>query len=405
MKDTEIKPACNAGIYQIHNFIRKMFQEGLYDKLIEYINSCIKSRQGKSFEPVQINPVSINLDLISACNFYCDHCIDLDIIKNGYLLKFGNIKKLIEPWVKDGLRSVIIIGGGEPTLHPDFEEIIAFLKSKGLEVGIASNGSRLSRLADIAHLLNGRDWVRLSLDAGTDETFQKMHNPRLNINLDQILKDVKAMRDKHSNYQMGFSYLVISDDHVANNRNLINNIREISLAAQKAKESGFSYFSIKPFISPLGHRPTEFKRQFIEEIKKQVIMAKECEDKNFRVIESFNLLALLNGFDAKLKIQPKICHVQFFRLVVCPDGVFNCTLWRGFDMSYLVDPRGEINEEFFDALRAKSIERLENFDASKECSEVSCIYNDFNWFVEDMINNPEKLKQLKKTEDFFDYFL
>lgn len=391
--------------YKIHNFIRKMFQEAVFDKLIEYIDSRIKAKRGECVKYNHIGPISINLDLTTACNFYCDHCVDLEIINNGHSLKLENIKKFISHWFNGGLKSVIVIGGGEPLLHQDFEEIITFLKSKGLELGIASNGSRMLRLANITHLLSERDWIRLSLDAATDETFQKIHNPKVDISLDQILTDVKTMRNKYSGYQMGFSYLVMSDDRVANDRNLVNNINEISLAAEKAKRSGFSYFSIKPFITPSGHRPTKFQNKFIKEIAKQVKIAKELGDEQFKVVESINLLSITNNTDKNLRIQPKTCHAQFFRLAVCPDGIFNCTLWRGFDMSYLIDTQQKIDEQFFDRFRDKLLERIENFDATKECNQVSCIYNDFNWFIEDMINNPEKLKQLKKTENFFDYFL
>jgi wyosine [tRNA(Phe)-imidazoG37] synthetase (radical SAM superfamily) len=391
--------------YKIHNFIKKLFQEDIFDKLMGYIDFRIKTRQGSYIKPEKIAPISINLDLITACNYYCDHCIDLEILNNGHLLKFENIKKIISPWVENGLKSVIVIGGGEPVLHPDFEEVITFLKEKGLELGIASNGSRMSRLAKIAHLLNERDWIRLSLDAGRDETFQRIHNPKQKTNLDRILAEVKKMRQKYSGYQMGFSYLVISDEQVANHKHLVNNIGEIALAAKKAKEKGFSYFSVKPFISPEGHRPTEFQRQGIKEIAKQVKLAKELEDAQFKVIESVNLLALLNDFNPNLRKQPKTCHAQFFRLSVCPDGVFNCTLWRGFEMSYLIDTQQEVNARFFEKLGDSLLGHLENFDASKECGEVSCIYHDFNWFIEEMINHPEKIKYLEKTEDFYDYFL
>jgi len=391
--------------YKMHNFIRKMFQKDVFDKLIEYIQMRSKCKNGANFKPKLINPVSINLDLTTACNYYCDHCIDLEFINNGHMIKSDNIKKLIDFWVNKGLKSVIVIGGGEPTLYSDFREVITFLKSKDLELGIASNGSRMECLSDIAHLLNSCDWVRLSLDAGTEETFSKMHNPKVNISLEGILKDVKEMRSKYSDYQMGFSFLVCSDEHISNNKGLVNNISEIALAARKAKENKFSYFSIKPFICTSGQRPTRFKANYNKEITKQIEVAKKLEDKNFKIIESFNLLSLFNNLDAKLKIQPKTCHAQFFRLAVCPDGIFNCTLWRGFDMSYLIDTQQEIDGNFFVQLENKLLECIENFDAVKECSGVSCIYNDFNWFIEDMINNPEKLKDLEKTDNFYDYFL
>lgn len=405
-KEFTIKTDDGIEKYKIHNFIRKMFQKDVFDKLVEYIDWRIKRNKRLNVNYPLMSPVSINLDLTTACTYLCDHCVDAIVTRNKpSSLKIDNIKKLISRWVNECLKSAIVIGGGEPLLHPDFEEVIAFLKSKKLELSIVSNGSLVARIENIAYLLDARDWIRLSLDAGTDETFQKIHNPKERITLDQILWEVKKLTEKFSDFQLGFSYLILSDDHFVNNKKLVNNVREIPLAVKKAKESGFSYFSIKPFILPLKPRPTEYQKRFIEEIKENLMLAKEFEDEHFKVIESFNLLALLHNFNEKLRIQTKICHAQFFRLVVAPSGILNCTLWRGFNINRLINVQQEINEQFFKKLQEKLSESIENFDASKECNRVSCIYNDFNWFIEDMINNPEKLQYLKKTDNFYDYFL
>ena len=48
---------------------------------------------------------------------------------------------------------------------------------------------------------------------------------------------------------------------------------------------------------------------------------------------------------------------------------------------------------------------IEAFDASKECRDVTCLYNHANWFIEDLINNPEKLEHLSPSEERRDYFL
>ena len=37
-------------------------------------------------------PISINLDLTTACNYACDHCVDLDILNTG--IRFDHDKLL-----------------------------------------------------------------------------------------------------------------------------------------------------------------------------------------------------------------------------------------------------------------------------------------------------------------------
>ena len=67
-----------------------------------------------------LGPISINLDLTSACNFACPHCVDSTIINTGESLKLEEIKLSIDILKARGLLSVILLGGGEPTLHKDF---------------------------------------------------------------------------------------------------------------------------------------------------------------------------------------------------------------------------------------------------------------------------------------------
>ncbi len=48
---------------------------------------------------------------------------------------------------------------------------------------------------------------------------------------------------------------------------------------------------------------------------------------------------------------------------------------------------------------------IEAFDASEECKDVMCLYYHANWFIENLIDHPEKLHELEAGEDRQDYFL
>ena len=121
------------GKYNIHGFIKKVFQKDTFNKLIEYI-SWRKNIQNQEDTNVPIlSPTSINLDLTTNCTYSCTHCIDFKVKERKAFLSFDCLKKLIDYWYARDLKSVIIIGGGEPLIHPDFEDIVAYLKSKHLQ--------------------------------------------------------------------------------------------------------------------------------------------------------------------------------------------------------------------------------------------------------------------------------
>lgn len=403
--DHTAKEIPHVSTHKIHNFINKLLQPHMFDNLLAYVNWRIEANKGNHIPPPDFGPVSINIDITTACNHYCHHCIDLDLLNNGRKLSLQCIRTLVDNLVDRGLKSVIVIGGGEPTVHPQFSDIVAYLKSKNLRIGIVSNGVRPQELEKVAPLLEEKDWMRLSLDAATDESFAVIHNSKSPKKLSEVMREIKRIREKWSHFQMGYSFLALCEHFRGNNTNLLNNLREIPMAAKLAQEHGFTYLSVKPFINPEATRETEPDCHYVRDLKESVAVAKQYENVNFKVLESFNLFALFENHNDRLRIQPKVCHSNFFRVVVTPDGIFSCPVWRGFEMVQMTPHDQDFSADYGEYFNKNRARVVNQFDASKGCSHVTCIYNDLNWFIEDLINNPEKVKTLKMGVDFQDYFL
>ncbi len=389
--------------YSIHQFSKKLLQKSVFPQLKDYL--MWQSGQ-KKLKDINFAPVCLNLDLTSACSNSCDHCIDKSVLNTGQQLDFNYLKNVISFWKKQGLKSVIVVGGGEPTLHPKFEEMIKFLKKLNLQVGIASNGSRLECIENICHLLEKKDWVRLSLDAATNKTYDQIHHPRLDVSLESILAQVKKMRKKNNKFQMGFSFLIIGDNKKVGKTKLVGNVKEIFLAAKAARDNGFSYFAPKPFISPEGTRKTTISPKNLKEIRNEINRAKKLDNKTFRVVESINLLCF---YDKKLgqvmKKQPKTCHAQFFKTVANPGGVFLCSYWRGFENLKAVDVNKKAGAAYLEKLAKNSEKKMQEFNAKKFCKDVHCVYGAFNCWADKMIKSPEQIEKLEAIADFDDYFI
>lgn len=387
----------------IHQFGKKLLQKPVFPYLKEYLEWRVGGGKGPAPE---FAPFSINLDLTAACNFKCPHCIDGDIINTGKMLDLEYVKKIVGDWSKKGLKSVILIGGGEPVLYPYFEEVVKFLKDLSLQVGIVSNGTNLRKIENICNLLDKKDWVRLSIDAGTNETFQRIHQPRLEITLEEVMAGVKKIRQKNKECQIGYSYLIIGDDKRVNNIILAKNIGEIAKTAQLAKESGFSYLSLKPFINPEGERGTTISDKNLKEIREEIAEAKKLEDDNFKVIESINLLCFYDEEIKKImQKQPRTCHAQFFRSVVIPSGIYSCSLWRGFASTKIGGVNCKTDEKYYGDLMKNRGEMIEKLNAKENCEKVNCLYAPLNCWIEELINSPKDLEKLEAIADFNDYFL
>ncbi|MFQ5935014.1 MAG: radical SAM protein [Acidiferrobacterales bacterium] len=409
----------------LHDFAAKLCQPEVLERLKEYVRWQVAWREGYSqgvtFEEALGSapdraPLSINLDLTTACNYRCDHCVDMDILNTGIRYDHDKLMSSITEMAKRGLRSVIVIGGGEPTVYPKFEEVIRRLKALKLKVGVVTNGSLPKKIRAVADVLEEGDWVRLSLDSGSNETFYTMHKPgKKSLTLDWICENIKAIKDElKPRFSLGFSFIIVWKDCEANDVKIVENIDEIVMAAKRAKRSGFDYISYKPFLTRAERNNAEivgltqedaYVDPIMARIREQVNIAKALEDDGFRVIESTNLRVLENGSYKNYCEQPKTCHMQFFRQVVSPLGVFNCPVYRHVPHAQLGEKHAFATEQSVQQTIHDTLRLVDTFDASDECKDVTCLYNHANWFIEDLINHPEKLDALRTTPDRQDYFL
>lgn len=409
----------------LHDFAAKLCQPEVLGRLQEYVRWQVAWRQGyadgMTLEQALQSapdraPMSINLDLTTACNYRCDHCVDMDILNTGIRYDHDKLMSSLSEMAARGLRSVIVIGGGEPTVYPQFEEVVRHLKSLELKVGIVTNGSLPKKIRAVADVLQAGDWVRLSLDSGTNETFYAMHKPgKKSLTLDWICENIKALKQELSpKFSLGFSYIIVWKDCEANASKIVENVDEIVAAAKRAKHYGFDYISYKPFLTRAERNNAEVVELTQEEarvdpimakIREQVDIAKKLEDKSFRVIESTNLRVLENGSYKDYNHQPKTCHMQFFRQVLSPLGVFNCPVYRHVPQAQIGGKHAYASNESLRQAMHSTLRLIETFDASAECKDVTCLYNHANWFIEDLINNPAKLERLQPTPDRQDYFL
>ena len=416
-KQTELSP--------LHDFMGKLLQPQTRENVKEYVRWQARWRQGYAADTITFEqalqgapeqaPVSINLDVTTACNYRCDHCVDMDILNKNINYDHALLKDSLTHMVENGLRSVIIIGGGEPTAYKGFEDVVRHLKAMNTQIGVVTNGSMMKKIEAVADVLQDRDWVRLSLDSGTNETFRAMHKPgSKKCTLEWICAHIPAIKKLNPSFMIGFSFIIVWKDCETNDMEIIENIDEMVTAAQLAKQHQFDYISYKPFLTRSKQNNAEVvgidKKQehvasTMTRIRNAIHQAKALEDERFAVVESTNLRVLENGTYMDYSKQPHNCHMQYFRQVLSPLGVFNCPVYRHVPQALLGGKHAYATQQGLQATQRNTLRLIETFDAAEECKDVTCLYNHANWFIEDLINHPEKLDLLDSSFDRDDYFL
>ena len=112
----------------------------------------------------RIRPITIHLAPTNKCNLTCEWC-SVKHRDKSQELSITDIDKILILYQQLGLKSVEITGGGDPTMHPDINDIIWLIKNHGLGVGLITNGLKLGNIE--TEMLKELDWLRISL-SGVD---------------------------------------------------------------------------------------------------------------------------------------------------------------------------------------------------------------------------------------------
>jgi MoaA/NifB/PqqE/SkfB family radical SAM enzyme len=392
-----------------HDFSSKLRQKTTLQGLKEYIQwqrRCSADAWDGGL-PI-FGPISINLDLTSACNFSCPFCVDSKLINAGKSLTLEEVKRTINTLHSHGLLSVILIGGGEPTLHRDFGEIVGHIKSKGLQIGIVTNGSTIERIEAVVEELKEKDWIRISIDAAGEGVFKELHLPKTPVTLSRILEEAKKVKKKNPVVSMGYSFVIVWDGVEINGRRLCPNMDEMARSVELAGEFSFDYISFKPCLVRFNESQRETllkgvgktkEEDIIDQIRRHLQEAKRFAGNQVKILESSNLKAMLNQETDQIKRQPRRCHMQFFRTVVTPFGIFHCPAFRGVEEARIGEPDGYVSEKNFKESLKRTAKSIMTFDAEKECKDVGCFYNRTNWWLEEFIQSKGGIQELEKVED------
>jgi mycofactocin radical SAM maturase len=121
-------------------------------------------------------PICLTWELTYACNLACIHCLSSSGRRDPAELSTGEAMAVV-----DEMRAMQVfyvnIGGGEPTIRPDFFDLVAYATEQQVGVKFSTNGSRID--AATAELLAGLDYtdIQLSLDGADAATNDAVRGP------------------------------------------------------------------------------------------------------------------------------------------------------------------------------------------------------------------------------------
>jgi radical SAM protein with 4Fe4S-binding SPASM domain len=191
------------------------------------------------------NPVSVEIDPMTACNHDCVWCMFGHANREKpATLKSETLFRLLDELASIKIQGVLFVGGGEPLCYPEILEAFKQCARLGLAYALVTNAALLDE-PTMDELVAHARYVRISLDAGSAETYLKLHRPKsrnpkeFDLVIDNARTLIRKRKEAQSPLTVGIGYLTCR-------RNAFDIPRSVHLAAALEMD----YFQIRPAFFP-----------------------------------------------------------------------------------------------------------------------------------------------------------
>lgn len=256
-------------------------------------------------------PIRIYMEITSRCNFNCIHCYLGDNKSSGLKdIPLSLVRKATREMEEIGIFT-LIVGGGEPLMHPHFSRIIQHLSSLRMLPAITTNGYFVD--ADFITTLKSAAFqgsVQVSIHGITPET----HN--------HLVGHPEGFRHAMSAIKQLLAHGITVSTATAVTR---RNIKEIPALLKKLEAIGVTTFNVV-FLLPVGKASTDLMVRPPEH--KNLLECIRSMKKRYTIFTDYNLMFESTDY-LKNPLFPYYCTCGVVHATIDPEGnVFPCSLLK-----------------------------------------------------------------------------
>lgn len=179
---------------------RSWLTKNSIDRWADYLIYRYKFRNYPATRHASEFPPYVLIEPTSICNLRCVMCFQVDttFTEKQYMgrMPWDLFTKAVDEVAENGCQAVTLASRGEPTLHPQLGEMLAYIRDKGiLDLKVNTNATRLTEPLTRQIIEAGVSELVFSVDAGTKETYERI---RVKGRFDRVVENIrrfKAIRD------------------------------------------------------------------------------------------------------------------------------------------------------------------------------------------------------------------
>lgn len=324
----------------------------------------------------KIYPLYVEISPVGACNHRCTFCAVDYVGYKPVRLSLEVISRTLAEMGRQGVKSVMFAGEGEPMLHTEIDRMVMAASAAGIDSAMTTNASILSD-AFIERALPLMSWIKASVNAGTAATYARIHQTRES-DFEKVISNLKRMVEARR--QGGYS-CVLGAQIVL----LPENAAEVETLARRCRdEIGLDYLVVKPYSQHAFSVTQLYQDHDYQGYDKLQSRLASMNTDSFSVIYRGNTM---KKHDEGHAHRYSRCHATpaFWAYIMSTGAVYGCS-------AYLLDPRfdyGNINESSFQDIwegesRRKNFHYIRDELDIREC-RLNCRMDEVNRYLDKLV--------------------
>lgn len=260
-------------------------------------------------------PISLQIEPTTKCNLKCRMCESPLWDRKGLEMSVSDFKTIIDQF--PFLATINLQGIGEPLLNKNIFEMIEYCKSKKMVVLFTTNATLIDETVAKKFVDSGLDYVVVSMDGATPETFEKI---RIGANFNQVIGNIKnliAVRGNLKKPRIIFLFTGSTD-----------NIDELPKVLKLAKDIGVDKVEAQDTHSwgdeelkeKMSNKKLSPELNRVKKIVNETMIEAEKMGMPFYWLGTGGRKSLFTDEDLQLYADQRLCQIVFRSCFITVDG-------------------------------------------------------------------------------------